>query len=83
MPVRLPAGISVRRLAQVDTVEVCFLNGQEFPFIDTKEGWTVDGTEFKCRIEFGVKSIDYRSLYFNFGGIKGSSVAWNPFTSNR
>ena len=53
--------------SQVDTVEVCFLNGQEFPFIDTKEGWTVDGTEFKCRIEFGVKSIDYRSLYFNFG----------------
>jgi hypothetical protein len=50
-----------------DTVEICFLGGNDSPYIDTRDGWTVDGTEFKCRIEFGVKSIDHRGLYFNFG----------------
>ena len=52
---------------QCDTVEVAFLNGQDKPFLDQREGWTVDGIEFKCRIEFGVKSIDYRGLYHIYG----------------
>lgn len=51
-----------------DTVEVCFLSGSNNgPYLETKEGWTVDGVEYKVRIEFGVKAIDYRGLYCNFG----------------
>jgi len=51
-----------------DTVEVCFLSGSgNGPYLETKEGWTVDGIEYKVRIEFGVKAIDYRGLYSNYG----------------
>jgi len=51
-----------------DTVEVCFLSGSNNgPYLETKEGWTVDGVEYKVRIEFGVKAIDYRGLYCNYG----------------
>lgn len=52
---------------QVDTVELCFLDGQRRPYLETKDGWSVDGVEYKCRIEFGVKAIDWRGLYKNPG----------------
>jgi hypothetical protein len=51
----------------VDTVELCFLDGRREPYLETKDGWQVDGTEFKVRIEFGVKAIDWRGLYKNPG----------------
>jgi len=53
--------------AQIDTVEVAFLGGNRGPYLETKDGWTVDGVEYKVRIEFGVKAIDHRGLYFNAG----------------
>ena len=51
----------------MDAVEVAFLHGREAPYIEQRQGWTVDGTEFKARIEFGVKAIDWRGLYCNDG----------------
>jgi hypothetical protein len=51
----------------VDTVEVCFLGGQRTPYLETRDGWTVDGIEYKVRIEYGVKAIDHRGLYNNNG----------------
>ncbi|MBW1956701.1 MAG: hypothetical protein JRI83_13450 [Deltaproteobacteria bacterium] len=51
----------------IDTIELCFLNGQRTPYLETREGWTVDGVEYKVRIEFGVKAIDWRGLFYNAG----------------
>jgi hypothetical protein len=48
---------------QVDTVEYCYLDGYEGPTVRQKEGWEVDGMEFKCVEWFAAKVIDHRGLY--------------------
>jgi hypothetical protein len=52
---------------QTDTVEVTYLDGVETPFMDQREGWNVDGAEFKVRIDAGVKALHWRGLYKNAG----------------
>jgi hypothetical protein len=52
---------------QIDTVEICFLGGRREPYLESKQGWNVDGVEYKVRIEFGAKAIDWRGLYCNDG----------------
>jgi hypothetical protein len=47
----------------IDTIEVAYLNGQSAPFIDTQDGWNVDGLEAKVRHDFGTRALDYRGLY--------------------
>lgn len=44
------------------TVKVFFLNGQNTPFLEQREGWRVDGVEFKVRLDVGAKAIDWRGL---------------------
>jgi len=46
-----------------DTYEVGFLNGQQTPYLESKNGWDVDGVEYKVRIEAGVAALDYRGVY--------------------
>lgn len=53
--------------ALVDTIEVSYLDGQQQPYMEQKNGWDVDGTEFKVRIDAGVKALDYRGLAKNPG----------------
>jgi hypothetical protein len=53
--------------ASIDTVEVSFLNGEEGPYIESREGWNVDGMEVKCRLDVGVKALDWRGLFKNNG----------------
>ena len=53
--------------ALFDTIEVAYLDGVQQPFLDQKEGWNVDGTEFKVRIDAGVAPLDYRGLQKNPG----------------
>jgi ATP-dependent protease ClpP protease subunit len=53
--------------AQTDTIEVTYLDGVEEPFLDQKEGWDVDGSEFKVRMDAGVKALHWRGLYKNAG----------------
>lgn len=53
--------------SSIDTIEVCFLGGNEGPYIETQPGWNVDGLEIKCRIDVGAKALDYRGLVFNEG----------------
>lgn len=48
---------------QIDTVEVCFLQGEETPFLDREEGFSVDAVRYKIRQTFGAKAVDYRGLY--------------------
>jgi len=49
------------------TVKVFFLNGNKTPFLDTKQGWNVDGVEFKVRIDCGAKAMSWKGLYKNPG----------------
>jgi hypothetical protein len=53
--------------AMIDTVEYAYLQGEEGPQVETKEGFNVDGLEVKVRHNFGVKAIDWRGLYKNAG----------------
>lgn len=45
------------------TVVAFFLNGQQRPYTESKDGWTVDGVEYKVRIDCGAKAMDWRGLY--------------------
>lgn len=52
---------------QYDTIEVSYLNGQAQPVLEQKEGWNVDGVEFKVRHDAGVNLLDYIALYRGVG----------------
>jgi hypothetical protein len=49
------------------TVKVFFLNGNQSPYLETKEGFDVDAIEYKVRIDCAAKAVDYRALYKNEG----------------
>lgn len=49
------------------TVVVYFLEGNEQPYMETKTGWSVDGVEYKVRIDAGAKAMDWRGLVKNAG----------------
>lgn len=48
-------------------IEVGFLNGEQAPFLDSMEGFNVDGMQWKVRLDYGVAAIDYRGAYKNPG----------------
>lgn len=48
-----------------DTVEVSYLDGNDRPFLEQQNGWMVDGTEFKVRMDAGVSPLDFRSMAKN------------------
>jgi ATP-dependent protease ClpP protease subunit len=50
-----------------DTVEVAYLDGNEAPVLEQQAGWSVDGTEFKVRMDAGVSPLDFRTLSKNAG----------------
>jgi ATP-dependent protease ClpP protease subunit len=45
-----------------DTIEVAYLDGNQSPTLEQQGGWTVDGVEFKVRMDAGVKALDWRGL---------------------
>lgn len=49
------------------TVKLFTLNGNMTPMLETREGWAVDGMEFKARVTAAAKAVDYRGLYMNYG----------------
>ncbi len=52
---------------QYDTVVVEYLDGNETPTIEEKEGWNIDGVEIKIRHDWSVKAFDWRGLAKNPG----------------
>jgi phage head maturation protease len=50
------------------TVTVFFLNGNQVPYLESREGFNMDGVEYKVRIDCGAKAVDWRALYKNDGG---------------
>ena len=53
--------------AQIDTIEYAYLEGQQGAYIETRNGFDIEGVEIKCRLDFGAKAIDWRGLYKNAG----------------
>lgn len=53
--------------SQHDTIEVTYLNGVETPRLETRQGFDVDGIEYKVAFDCGVSALDFRGLYKNAG----------------
>lgn len=53
--------------SMVDTIEYAHLAGQEAVYVERRDGWSVDGVEFKARLDFAAKAIDYRGMVKNAG----------------
>ncbi|HBO5169490.1 Clp protease ClpP [Pseudomonas aeruginosa] len=45
-----------------DTIEVAYLDGNELPYMEQQQGFTVDGVATKVRIDAGVAPMDFRGL---------------------
>lgn len=52
---------------QIDTIEYCYLEGNAGVYIETRQGFGVDGVEIKARHDFAAKAIDWRGMYKNPG----------------
>lgn len=48
--------------AQIDTIELAYLEGQRGVYTETRNGFDVDGMEVKARLDVGAKTIDHRGL---------------------
>ena len=48
---------------QFDTVEVAYLDGVDSPYLEEKETWSVDGVEWKVRLDAGVAPLAFQTLY--------------------
>lgn len=47
--------------------EVGFLDGEETPFLDVQDGFTVDGATYKVRLDYGVAAVGWRGAVKNPG----------------
>ncbi len=50
-----------------DVIEAGFLEGATEPYLESREGWTVDGIEAKVRIDCAAIPLDFRALAANAG----------------
>lgn len=50
-----------------DTIEYSYLETEQGPIIETRNGFEVDGLEVKVRLDFGAGLLDHRGLYRNPG----------------
>lgn len=51
--------------SEAPVIEVAFLEGNDQPFLDQKDGFTVDGSRWKVRLDYGIAAIDYRGAVRN------------------
>jgi hypothetical protein len=51
--------------SQIDTIEYCYLEGQQGVYIETRQGFDVDGMEIKARLDFAAGAIDFRGMQKN------------------
>jgi hypothetical protein len=52
---------------EAPVIEVAFLDGNDTPYLESENGFSVDGTRWKARLDFGVGAIDYRGAVTNAG----------------
>lgn len=53
--------------AEAPVIEVDFLDGAQEPYLEQQQGFTVDGTQFKARLDYGVTAVDFRGAVTNAG----------------
>ncbi|MEX3915980.1 prohead protease/major capsid protein fusion protein [Paraburkholderia sp. BR10872] len=53
--------------AVIDTVEYCYLDGEQGLYTEQSLDFDVDGLKVKARLDFAAKAIDFRGLYKNPG----------------
>lgn len=53
--------------SQHDTIEVTYLNGVETPRLETRQGFDVDGIEYKVAFDCGASALDFRGVFKNAG----------------
>ena len=53
--------------AEAPVLEVAFLDGNDTPFLELENGFTVDGARWKVRLDYGVAGVDYRGAVTNAG----------------
>jgi hypothetical protein len=51
----------------VPVIVVSFLDGQENPVLESKDGWDVDGISWKVRHDYGIDVVDFRGAARNAG----------------
>jgi ATP-dependent protease ClpP protease subunit len=51
----------------IDTIEVLYLNGVNTPTMEQRDGFVVDGIEYKIRLDAAAQVFDYRGLFKNEG----------------
>ena len=51
----------------VPLIEVAFLDGNQNPYLESEQGFTIDGIQWKVRLDYGTDSIDNRGGYLNPG----------------
>lgn len=52
------------------TIEVAFLEGQQTPYLEVKDGWRTDGVEWKIRLDYGMAAVDFRGAVTNAGEVE-------------
>jgi len=53
--------------SDAQVIEVAFLDGMQEPYLETKDGWGVDGAELKVRLDFAIAGLDFRGAVTNAG----------------
>jgi ATP-dependent protease ClpP protease subunit len=61
------AWYSFASASEAPVLEVDFLDGNQTPYLEMEQGFTVDGARYKVRLDFGVTAIDCRGAYKNAG----------------
>ena len=53
--------------SRIDTIEYAYLTGEEGVYIETQQGFDVDGEKITARLDFGAGVNDHRGLFKNAG----------------
>lgn len=53
--------------AIVEGLEHAYLEGQQGPYVEIRQGFEIDAVEIKCRLDFGAGFSDWRGWYRNPG----------------
>jgi len=53
--------------AEVPTLEIAFLDGNQTPYLESENGFNIDGVQWKVRMDYGTTGNDFRGGYKNPG----------------
>jgi len=52
---------------EAPVIEVAFLDGNDVPYLELENGFTVDGARYKVRLDFAVGAVDFRGAVTDAG----------------